>query len=118
MTKAEFCIANKTSNAGNKNCGDRVNALEANAGASMKRTLNAVVEVQYTTGRLESRSECHGFRSPKRERFLPRAQRAARREGAATALGAARGSSANHGTSRTRSLEETSIRGIELTSYA
>jgi hypothetical protein len=33
--------------------GVRVNALDANAHASRKRTLNGVVEVQYTTDLLE-----------------------------------------------------------------
>jgi hypothetical protein len=36
-----------------KEIGGRVNALEAISRGSMKRTLNAVVEVKYTTGRLE-----------------------------------------------------------------
>ena len=36
-----------------KEIGGRVNALESFSRDSRKRTLNAVVEVKYTTGRLE-----------------------------------------------------------------
>ncbi len=38
---------------GNNEVGGRVNALEANWPDGMKQTLNAVVEVQYTTERLQ-----------------------------------------------------------------
>jgi hypothetical protein len=51
--KADSSISNATRSVKNENRRSRVNALAANRGGSMKRTLNAVVEVQYTTGRLE-----------------------------------------------------------------
>lgn len=41
------------SDAGSNEVGSRVNALEANWPDDMEQTLNAVVEVQYTTERLE-----------------------------------------------------------------
>jgi hypothetical protein len=51
--KADSSISNAKRRAKNEDRRSRVNALVANRRGSMKRTLNAVVEVQYTTGRLE-----------------------------------------------------------------
>jgi hypothetical protein len=51
--KVDFRIANPNSNSTAENSRAAVNALDANARGSTKRTLNAVVEVQYTTGILE-----------------------------------------------------------------
>jgi len=64
ITKAGFVRVSSSANAnpllGDANCktlreivSGRVNALEAFSRDSRKRMLNAVVEVKYTTGRLE-----------------------------------------------------------------
>jgi hypothetical protein len=49
----EFLYGKRESDAGNNEVGGRVNALAANGPDGMKQTLNAVVEVPYTTERLE-----------------------------------------------------------------
>ena len=51
--KVDSSISNATRSAKTENRRGRVNALGAKRRGSMKRSLNAVVEVQYTTGRLE-----------------------------------------------------------------
>ena len=64
MKKAEFVRVSSSANrsplrrpeksdAGNNEVGGGVNALEADRRDGRKQTLNAVVEVQYTTVRLE-----------------------------------------------------------------
>jgi hypothetical protein len=51
--KANSSTGDVKSGAGNNEVGGWVNALEANGPGSMKQTLNAVVEVPYTTERLQ-----------------------------------------------------------------
>jgi hypothetical protein len=51
--QTDFSMKNAKSDAGNNEVGGRVNALEANWRDGMKQTLNAVVEVHYTTVMLE-----------------------------------------------------------------
>jgi hypothetical protein len=48
-----FLVGNANLNAMSVTRDSRVNALEAISRAGMKQTLQRVVEVQYTTGRLE-----------------------------------------------------------------
>ena len=49
----DFSMKNAKSDAGKNEVGGRVNALGANSGDCLKQTLNAVVEVHYTTVMLE-----------------------------------------------------------------
>src|SRR5580658_8587501 len=64
------------------------------------------------------RGKSHGVCAAQREEVLPRAQRAARREGEADSPGPPWGTRADHRASGARSFQETPVCGAELASPA